>query len=351
MLALREGDRINNYLLESVIGAGSFGQVWRARHHIFNDIVAIKIPTDTQYVRNLQREGVTVHGLKHPNVVRAIDLDPYADPPYLVMEYVDGPSLRTLIDKYKNTFPIGSAVTVMRGVLHALTAAHQSGIIHRDIKPANILIQHSAEQPATMTEQAVKVADFGLGHVGGVTTQSIMQSGTMQTEQGQSIAGTLAYMSPEQREGLPLDGRSDLYSCGIVLFEMVTGERPQGSELPSSLRPEVPDWIDEAFRRSYARSDRRYADASQMLSSLAGESGRSLQNGIHSTLRRSVPPLPDTGIRCSSCDAPSQRNDNFCIQCGHQLVASIQRCPHCEGYVNDDDRFCIMCGKSLAVLT
>ena len=86
MGSLQEGDRISNYILEARLGAGSFGEVWRARHHVFGDIVAIKIPTDTQYVRNLQREGVAVHGLQHPNIVRAIDLDPYADPPYYVME-------------------------------------------------------------------------------------------------------------------------------------------------------------------------------------------------------------------------------------------------------------------------
>ncbi len=114
MLTLGEGDRISNYLLETRLGAGSFGEVWRARHHVFDDVVAIKIPTDPQYVRNLQREGVAVHGLHHPNIVRAIDLDPYADPPYFVMEYVDGPSLREVIDSHRATFPVSAAIAVIR---------------------------------------------------------------------------------------------------------------------------------------------------------------------------------------------------------------------------------------------
>ena len=80
------GDRINNYLLEELIGHGSFGQVWRARHHVFDEVVAIKVPTAPQYVRNLQREGVAVHGLRHPNIVRALALAPFADPPSLIME-------------------------------------------------------------------------------------------------------------------------------------------------------------------------------------------------------------------------------------------------------------------------
>ena len=120
MSTLREGDRISNYLLEARVGAGSFGEVWRARHHVFKDLVAIKIPTDAQYVRNLQREGVAIHGLNHPNIVRAIDLDPYGDPPYLIMEFVDGPSLRDAIDKYKSEFPLEAASAIIRGILHAL---------------------------------------------------------------------------------------------------------------------------------------------------------------------------------------------------------------------------------------
>jgi len=117
MSALREGDRISNYLLEAQVGAGSFGEVWRARHHVFDEVVAVKVPTDAQYVRNLRQEGVAVHGLRHPNVVRVIDLDPYGEPPYLVMEYVDGPSLREAIDRYKGLFPIPAVVAVLRGVL------------------------------------------------------------------------------------------------------------------------------------------------------------------------------------------------------------------------------------------
>jgi serine/threonine-protein kinase len=142
MTALREGDRISNYLLEARVGAGSFGEVWRARHHVFGDIVAVKVPTDAQYVRNLQREGVAIHGLKHPNIVRAIDLDPYSDPPYLVMEYVEGPSLRQIIDKYRAGLPVLAAATIMRGMLCALAKAHENGLVHRDVKPANVLLNH-----------------------------------------------------------------------------------------------------------------------------------------------------------------------------------------------------------------
>ena len=114
MSALRQGDRINNYLLDCIVGAGSFGEVWRARHHVLDQVVAIKIPTDPQYVRNLRREGVAIHGLDNANIVRAIDMDPYGDPPYLMMEFIDGPSLREAIDHAGAAFPIDSAVVVVQ---------------------------------------------------------------------------------------------------------------------------------------------------------------------------------------------------------------------------------------------
>lgn len=348
MASLKEGDRVSNYLLERCVGAGSFGEVWRARHHIFKDIVAIKVPTDPQYVRNLQREGVAIHGLNQANIVRAIDLDPYADPPYLVMEYVDGPSLRSLIDEQGKSFPIQAAVAILRGVLEALRAAHHNGLIHRDVKPANILLHQPPDDLATISERAVKVTDFGLGHVGGATTQSIMQSGSMHTEDGLSIAGTLAYMSPEQKEGKAPDPRSDLYSCGIILFEMLTGERPAGGDSPSSLRCEVPANLDEVFRGSYTRFDRRYDSAEAMLAALTPATPHS------AAPPPSPPPLAgpsSVAAGCLICQGPVHEDDQFCIHCGNQLVPRVLRCASCEAFVRPDDRYCIFCGKDLRVLS
>jgi len=96
--------RVGEYVLQDRIAAGTFGEVWRAHHHVWHDrVVAVKIPTDPQYLRNLQREGVAIHGLTHPNIVRALGFDPYADPPYLTMEFVPGTSLRPLVQKPEYT--------------------------------------------------------------------------------------------------------------------------------------------------------------------------------------------------------------------------------------------------------
>src|SRR4051812_9073062 len=98
MAEISPGLRIGNYVLDRMVGAGAFGQVWRATHHIWNDqCVAIKIPTNVDYIRNLRHEGTVIHGLSHPAIVRAIDLDPFSDPAYLITEFVPGSSLRPLI--------------------------------------------------------------------------------------------------------------------------------------------------------------------------------------------------------------------------------------------------------------
>src|SRR3954452_12334212 len=122
--------RVGEYVLQDRIAAGTFGEVWRAHHHVWSDqLVAVKIPTDPQYLRNLQREGIAIHGLHHGNIVRAIGFDPYADPPYLTMEYVPGTSLRTLISRGK--LPAKDAIAIMKGVLAGLSHAHAKGVIHR----------------------------------------------------------------------------------------------------------------------------------------------------------------------------------------------------------------------------
>ena len=140
------GLRVGEYVLEQRVGAGSFGEVWRARHHIWkDDLVAVKLPTEPEYVRYLQREGVVVHGLRHPNIVRVLGLDPYADVPYLVMELVDGPSLRQALSEHPKGLKLETAVTVIRGVLWAMAIAHGNGVLHRDLKPGNILL-HLADK-------------------------------------------------------------------------------------------------------------------------------------------------------------------------------------------------------------
>lgn len=323
--------RISEYVLESKIGSGTFGEVWRAHHHVWADqVVAIKLPADLGYVRNLQQEGSAIHGLRHPNIARALGFDPFGDPPYLITEYVPGSSLREILKTQKLT--AAQAVSILKQILAGLGYAHSKGIVHRDLKPENILIHERARKEGFDTEGVVKITDFGLGIAIQKTAGSIAYSASLNDESSRKLAGTLDYMSPEQRAGAAVDTRADLYACGVVLYEMLTGERPAGAELPSSVNPSLPRHLDEAFRRSYARLENRFATAEQFSAALAGNSPVS---------------LPKIGA-CPSCRRSIEPSDQFCMHCGVQLVAQVRRCPQCGAYPDGADRFCMFCGGQLS---
>jgi len=347
--------RVGEYLLDEPIGRGSFGEVWRAHHHVWADqFVAIKVPTDPQYVRNLQREGVAVHGLAHPNIVRAIGFDPFAETPYLAMEYVPGTNLRSLI-KARSLSP-ADVVAIMQQVLAGLAYAHERGVIHRDVKPENILIHDQAKTAGYGAQGVVKITDFGLGQAANSTiVGSIAYSQSLNDSAGREIAGTLDYMPPEQRQGGEATSRADLYACGVILYEMITGEKPAGTEVPSDLVPATPKTLDEAFRRSYARLEKRFATAQEFAEVIT----RAVPPPIPQTATQAhgsavgfhAPKLPtNSGVlrtACPNCRQAVDRNDQFCMHCGLQLVAAVRRCKQCGGYPDPNDRFCIFCGGGL----
>jgi serine/threonine protein kinase len=347
--------RISEYVLVERIGGGAFGEVWKAHHHVWTDqLVAIKIPTDGQYVRNLQREGAAIHGLQHPNIVRAMGFDPYADPPYLTMEYVPGSSLRPLISGQQ--LSVDQAIAVMKQVLAGLEYAHNQGIVHQDVKPENILIHERARGEGYGVSGLVKVTDFGLGRAAASTAVgSILYSASMNDPSGKEIAGTLDYMAPEQRSGANIDRRADLYACGVVMYEMLTGERPAGTDLPSDVNPKLPKWLDDVFKRSYARLDKRFATAADFIAALSAGSPPPLPRTMGSAPAAAgfaAPPVPTstpTGARtqCPHCRQAIATDDNFCMHCGVQLVSHVRRCNKCGAYPDPRDRYCILCGEEL----
>jgi serine/threonine-protein kinase len=342
------GDRVGEYVLDTRVGGGTFGEVWRAHHHVWTDqLVAIKIPTDPQFLRDLQREGVAIHGLVHPNIVRAIGFDPYAPVPYLTMEYVPGTSLRTLVQA--RTASIPDAVAIMQQVLAGLGYAHEQKVIHRDVKPENILIHERAAREGFNVEGLVKVTDFGLGTSTGNSTGSIAYSASMNSPQAREIAGTLDYMAPEQRSGAESDARVDLYACGVVFYELLTGEKPAGTEVPSDLNRNVPKQLDDVFRRSYARLDKRFASAEEFAAALRAAP---ILTPPPLPKLMPLPPIPrqPTSIpagQCPQCRRSVDPKDQFCMFCGRQLVANVRRCPRCGAYPDSTDRFCIFCGETL----
>jgi serine/threonine protein kinase len=347
------GMRISEYVLEQCIGAGTFGEVWRARHHVWEtERVAVKLPTEPEYVRYLQREGIVVHGLRHVNIIRVLGFDPFAENPYLIMELVDGPALRHVIGEHRKGLPVEVTLGILRGLLRAMEVAHAAGVLHRDLKPGNVLLNFGQRPLETLTTDDVKVGDFGLGVKSAEDLRSIAQSGSLARED--KLVGTLAYMAPELRDAQQAaDPRSDLYSIGVILFEMLTGERPAGTELPSTVRADVPAAVDEVFRRLYARHDRRYDTARMVLDDLDQRLAAE-----RTTAGRPIPPPPPPPITsprkeagpprvCPSCQHVVGEDDQFCTQCRYQLVENVRRCASCNGYPGAHDKFCIFCGAAL----
>ncbi|MBI2899554.1 MAG: serine/threonine protein kinase [Planctomycetes bacterium] len=277
-MVIGANQRVGEYVLVEKLGQGGFGEVWKARHHALDQTVAIKFSTDPGTVDELRTGGAIQHRLQHPAVVRTLGLNADADPPYVVMEYMEGGSLRSLLQT-RGPLSLGDALCVGRQVLDALAHAHARGVVHRDIKPENVLLAKGAEGE----RRAAKLSDFGLGR--SVDPSGILLSGRMAPEAERGVAGTLEYMAPEQRKGGPADAKSDLYSFGVVFYEMLTGERPLGAfRYPSEIFHDIPRRIDDFLHRCLAPAPAdRYASSAEALDAMlaAGEPEfRTIDSGI-----------------------------------------------------------------------
>jgi serine/threonine protein kinase len=251
--------RVGEYVLDDAVGECPYAQVWSAHHHLWTDQLAtVKIPTEANYIGNLNQPAVHLPRMTHPNIAQPLGFDPTANPPYLVTEFLAGGTLRPWIAKRKLT--VEQSINILRQVLTALQYAFERGVVHGDIKPDNILLTATAVSSNFAEPGSVKVADFGVGVAMALTAVGA----------GSAAVGTdrMAYLAPEQRTGSPPDVRTDIYAVGVTLFEMLTGERPSGAELPSDLNPDVPPWLDEVFRKSYARRERRFDTPQHFLAAL-----------------------------------------------------------------------------------
>jgi serine/threonine-protein kinase len=252
------------YRIMRKLGAGGMADVYLAEDQELGRRVAIKIlngrhANDDQFIERFRREAKNAAALNHPNIVSIYDRGEAEDTYYIAMEFLDGRSLKELIVG-RGAAPMNVAIEYARQILSALRFAHRHGIVHRDIKPHNVLVD---------AEGRVKVTDFG-----------IARAGTSQMTETGSIVGTAQYLSPEQARGGEVDPRSDLYSLGVVLYELLTGKTPFEGETPveiamkhlsnapkppSKLRPEVPPALDKVVLRALAKDpDDRYQSADEM---------------------------------------------------------------------------------------
>src|SRR5258706_770130 len=278
------------YQIEALLGKGGMGAVYRARHILLGDRVAIKVlppemRSNSEWLRRFQREGQAARRFRHHNAVTVYDLRTSSDGTiYLVMEYVEGHTLDAELKK-RGKFSPADAVAVLDPIMGVLNAAHAMGVVHRDLKPENIMIG----KPSTGGEPVVKLLDLGIAKLREVAGAE-KTGNTNLTIAGQML-GTPYYMSPEQWGELPedgnseIDGRADIYSLGVVFYELITGRRPFDGVTLSELRRQhvsntppplhqVDGSIPEGFSRAIARSiakDRgqRQATASELESELS----------------------------------------------------------------------------------
>jgi serine/threonine-protein kinase len=254
------------YRILRKLGAGGMANVYLAEDEDLGRRVAIKIlndryANDELFVERFRREAKSAAGLSHPNIVSIYDRGEAEGTYYIAMEVIEGRSLKELILS-RGPLPVGQAIAYTLEVLDALRFAHRHGIIHRDIKPHNILIG-----------ERLKVTDFGIARAGA----------SQMTEAG-SIMGTAQYLSPEQARGAPVTASSDLYSVGIVLYEMLTGKVPFSGDSaieiamkhlneqprpPSKIRPEIPEELDHVVLRALAKApEDRYQTAEEFAEDL-----------------------------------------------------------------------------------
>ncbi len=229
----------NKYEILDRIGVGGMGAVYRARHLTFNELCAIKIVNDSiagdsNFLQRFQKEAVVTRKLRHPNAVRVDDFD-YTDDgrPFIVMELVEGKNVGEVLQE-QGPFPVPRAIRIATQVAQALGMAHKLGVVHRDIKPGNILLTLDERG-----EEIAKVLDFGIAKL----RDAVGDTGPGMTMTGM-VVGTPLYMSPEQfmgkKAGDGIDGRTDLYSLGVVLYQMVTAQLPfEGDTLYSLMMQHV----------------------------------------------------------------------------------------------------------------
>ena len=239
------------YRIEALIGHGGMGAVYKGRQPALERAVAIKllpaeVASDGQFIARFHREARTLARLQHSGIVSVYDFGQTGEGnPYFVMEYVDGTDLQRILRG--PGLESGQALELIGQICEALHYAHRQGVVHRDIKPANILVTQDGR---------AKLADFGLA-------RPLNESGGTLTER-RVVMGTPDYMAPEQRDG-HADHRADIYALGVMLYEMLTGERPHGIFEPPSHRVRIDVRLDEVVIKALQHEpDRRYQQASEM---------------------------------------------------------------------------------------
>jgi serine/threonine protein kinase len=305
----------STYRIDTELGSGGMGTVFLATHLGLEKRMAVKVlspraVSSPESLARFEREAKVAGKVSHPAMTHVIDFGVEQGTPYIVMEYVDGVELAQLIDR-KGALPPRQAVAVMRQLISLLRAAHALGIVHRDLKPANIKV---IEESPDTGQLFVKVLDFGIAKVLGDIAGQLTSEGMM--------VGTPAYMAPEQISGKPIDGRTDLYSAGLIFHEMLSGTRAyqgetiarilhaQMTELPPPLTLPLPEVVHQTLRKFHEkRPEARFQDAA--------EADRALV-ACEEALRGFAPSVPGVSV-------PRADTGRFPANAAGGLSATMQR--------------------------
>ncbi|MBE2221724.1 MAG: serine/threonine protein kinase [Anaerolineae bacterium] len=317
MAASLEGQKLGKYTILEPLGSGGMARVYRAYHAKLDRYVAVKVlrsdlVDDPMFLSRFKQEAQAVAALRHPNIIQVFDFDVEDDLYYMVMELLDGDSLHTRLNDYRirnDQMPYGEMVRILLDVLDGLDYAHAEGMIHRDIKPANILL--------TKKGQAV-LADFGIAQIIGSTQHTV--SG--------ALLGTLNYMAPEQGMSGKCDVRSDIYSMGVVFYEMLTQQPPYDADtplailmkhvndplpVPHQIDPNIPMALERVVLKALSKDpDDRFQTAAEMAQSLrqaAGEAVLELPDRISLPLSFSTMQSPSESVAVISGTARRQLVD------------------------------------------
>lgn len=297
------------YQIEALLGKGGMGAVYRARHILLGDRVAIKIMppevrSNAEWLRRFRREGQAARRFRHPNAVTVYDLRTAADGTiYMVMEYVEGNTLDAEI-KRRGRFSPADAFAVLEPIMSVLNTAHSMGVVHRDLKPENIMIGKSGNAD----EKIVKLLDLGIAKMREIAGSD--NGGTTALTMAGQVLGTPYYMSPEQWGEIPrdgsseIDGRADIYSLGLVFYEMISGRRTCSGATLSELRREhvsvtpkplgelVPG-VSPAFSLAIARATAKDRDDRQASAGeLAAELKAAVEGGVAPGFEKTLPDIP-----------------------------------------------------------
>jgi len=279
----RSGEQIGSYRIQRRLGSGGMGEVYLALDTRLGRQVALKflsrsLVRDEQTMIRFEQEARTASALNHPSILTIYEVGQHGDEQFIAGEFIDGVTLRSELERHD--IALGDALNLAIEIASALVASHRAGIIHRDLKPSNIMLRNDGY---------VKVIDFGLAKLTAAARESLSGSGRggeAPTYPG-SLLGTVGYMSPEQARGEEVDSRTDLWSLGVILYEMIAGRRPFNGptdshvmvaimEQDAPLIAEAPAGLTKILQRALAKDrEQRYQSAEEMLSNL-----RELRQGL-----------------------------------------------------------------------